>query len=450
MRDQIESLALAERAVPRYTSYPTAPHFNPAVNGVVEGQWLHELPAAASLSLYLHVPFCSAICSYCGCHTKAVRKREPLDLYATTLEAEIALLSRTTRARRTIHLHWGGGTPSLLGAANLRRVVAHLGECFDLSQIVEHAIELDPRSVDDRLVETLAAIGVTRVSLGVQDVNVHVQRAIGRIQPVEVVERAACLLRKARIRAVNFDLMYGLPGQSVDDVRRSCELAVSLSPSRMTVFGYAHVPWMKSHQRLVDTAALPGSAARLEQADLARSTIEAGGYRPIGLDHYARPHDPMTIASENGTLRRNFQGYTVDAADALIPFGASSIGTLPQGYMQNAADVAGWRRAIVAGNLAVARGIAFSTDDRLRARVIERLMCDFDVDYGAASRALAGDESALDDVADDLDALQDQGILVHSRRRVRMTVAGRPFVRLAAAAFDAYLHRAAARHSVAV
>lgn len=450
MRDQIASLALAERAVPRYTSYPTAPHFNPSVNGVVARQWLHELPAAASLSLYLHVPFCSAICSYCGCHTKAVRKREPLDLYATTLEAEIALLSRTTRARRTIHLHWGGGTPSLLGAANLRRVVAHLGECFDLSQVVEHAIELDPRSVDGRLVEALAAIGVTRVSLGVQDANGHVQRAIGRVQPVEVVERAAFLLRKAGIRAVNFDLMYGLPGQSVEDVRRTCEFATSLSPSRLTVFGYAHVPWLKPHQRLIDTAALPGPAARLEQADVARGVIETSGYAAIGLDHYARPDDPMTIALADGTLRRNFQGYTVDAADALIPFGASSIGNLPQGYVQNAADVAGWRRAVMAGNIPVVRGIAFSTDDRLRARVIERLMCDFNVDYGVVSRALVGDEAALDAAADDLDALQGQGILVRRQRSVRMTAAGRPFVRLAAAAFDGYLHRAVARHSAAV
>ena len=450
MRDQVASLALAERAVPRYTSYPTAPHFGPAVNGATAQRWLSELSAAAGLSLYLHIPFCSAMCSYCGCHTKVVRKREPLDLYAATLEAEIALLARATPAGRTVHLHWGGGTPSLLGAANLRRVVTCLRECFDLSQLIENAIELDPRNVDRQLVETLADIGVTRVSLGVQDVNDHVQRAIGRIQPVEVVESAVCLLREVGIQAINFDLMYGLPSQSGDDVRRTCEFAMSLSPSRLTVFGYAHVPWMKSHQRLIDTAALPGAAARLEQADIARSAIEAGGYWPIGLDHYARPGDPMTIASANRTLRRNFQGYTVDAADALIPIGASSIGRLPQGYMQNAADVAGWRRAVMAGNSPVVRGIAFSADDRLRARVIERLMCDFDADYGATSRALIGDEAALDAAADDLDALQGQGILVHSQRKVRMTAAGRPFVRLAAAAFDAYLNRQAARHSVAI
>jgi oxygen-independent coproporphyrinogen III oxidase len=450
MRDQVASLALAERAVPRYTSYPTAPHFGPAVNDIIARRWLHELPATASLSLYLHVPFCSAMCSYCGCHTKVVRRREPLDLYAATLETEIAVLARATPARRAIHLHWGGGTPSLLGAANLRRVVTCLRECFDLSHLIEHAIELDPRNVDRPLVEALADVGVTRVSLGVQDVNNHVQRAIGRIQSAEIVAGAVCLLREAGIQAINFDLMYGLPSQSGDDIRRTCEFAVSLAPSRLTVFGYAHVPWLKSHQRLIDAAALPGAAARLEQADIARGVIEAGGYRAIGLDHYAGPDDPMTIACVNGMLRRNFQGYTVDAADALIPIGASSIGNLPQGYMQNAADVAGWRRAVMAGNIAVVRGIAFNTDDRLRARVIERLMCDFDVDYGATSRALIGNEAALDAAADDLDALQRQGILVHSQRQVHMTAAGRPFVRLAAAAFDAYLNRQAARHSVAI
>jgi oxygen-independent coproporphyrinogen-3 oxidase len=450
MKDRVASLQLAERAVPRYTSYPTAPHFSASVGAATARRWLAELPGDASLSLYLHVPFCSAICNYCGCHTKAVRRTEPLDLYAATLESEIALLARLTAARRVVHLHWGGGTPSLLGPANLHRLSARLRDCFDLSQSDEHAIELDPRSVNAPLVGALADIGISRVSLGLQDANDHVQRAIGRIQPAELVESAVRLLREAGIDANNLDLMYGLPQQSADDVRRTCEFALSLSPSRLTVFGYAHVPWMKSHQRLIDTAALPGVAERIEQADAARTVIEAAGFAAIGLDNFARPEDPMALAAANGTLRRNFQGYTVDRADALLPLGASSIGQFPQGYMQNAPDVAGWRRAITSGEVAVTRGILFSDDDKLRGRVIERLMCDFAVDYGAESRRCVGDETALDSAGAELDALRDQGILTHAQRKVCMTASGLAFVRLAAAAFDADLSRAIARHSLAV
>jgi len=450
MKMQFAELLLAERAVPRYTSYPTAPHFNQTVNAAVARNWLAQLSATSSLSLYLHVPFCSAICSYCGCHTKAVRQREPLDQYAATLAREVELWAEATPAHKVGHLHWGGGTPSLLGPANLCRIAKRLRDCFDLEDLDEHAIELDPRNVDRELVEALASMGISRASLGVQDVNAHVQEAIGRMQPKTVVKRAAQLLLEVGIAAINLDLMYGLPRQTVDDVRRTCEFAISLSPARLTVFGYAHVPWMKTHQRLIDKAALPGAAARLAQAEVARSIIEASGYTAIGLDHFARPDDPLAIVAANGTLRRNFQGYSIDKADALLPIGASSIGKLPQGYLQNASDVAGWQRAVDAGQLAIVRGISLTADDQLRAAVIERLMCDFTVDYATVSNRLGSDETALDSAAAELDALARQGILTHSQRIVCMTSAGRPLVRLAAAAFDVYLRRAAARHSVAV
>ena len=450
MKTQFAELLLAERAVPRYTSYPTAPHFNQTVNAAVARHWLTELPAASSLSLYLHVPFCSAICSYCGCHTKAVHRREPLDHYAATLAREVELWAEATPAHKVWHLHWGGGTPSLLGPANLCRIAKRLRDCFDLDDLDEYAIELDPRSVDRELVEALASMGVSRASLGVQDVNAHVQEAIGRIQPETVVERAVQLLREVGIAAINLDLMYGLPHQTIDDVRRTCEFAISLSPARLAAFGYAHVPWMKTHQRLIDAATLPGAAARLAHIEAARSFIEGAGYVTIGLDHFARPDDALAIVAANGTLRRNFQGYTIDKADALLPIGGSSVGKLPQGYLQNASDVAGWRRAIDAGQFAVTRGAGLSADDRLRAAVIERLMCNFTVDYASMSKALAGDEVALDSAAAELDALARQGILTHSKRIVCMTPEGRPLVRLAAAAFDVYLCRGAARHSIAV
>ena len=444
------SLILAERSVPRYTSYPTAPHFSPAVTADVAETWLSELSPDATLSLYLHVPFCTAICTYCGCHTKAVRRAAPIDDYTDTLETEIALLAKRTRARRVTHIHWGGGTPSLLGAERLLRLKAAIDAHFDLSGIVEHAIELDPRTVTKRLADGLAKINVTRVSLGVQDFNDHVQRAIGRVQPVEVVERAVAHLRKAGIEAINIDLMYGLPTQSEDDVRRTAARAAGMKPSRLAIFGYAHVPWMKKHQRLIDAAALPGAQERIAQAAAAREVLEQHGYQSIGLDHFALPEDNLAVAARNGSLRRNFQGYTTDTADALLPLGVSSIGQLPQGYIGNATDNGGWARAVRDGKLATTRGIAISDDDRLRALVIERLMCDFRVDYGALAEAVAGDASALDDAASALDELARDGVVKHKGRVVTVTPEGQPFVRLAAAAFDAYLPKQAARHSVAV
>ena len=450
MSKPIASLILAERSVPRYTSYPTAPHFSNAVDAKVAAQWLRDVPGSASLSLYLHVPFCSAICNYCGCNTKAVRKEEPLDEYTETLLREIALMAEATPARRVTDLHWGGGTPSLLGPERLLRLWTRVSACFDISPAVEHSIELDPRTVDQALVEGLARAGVTRASLGVQDLNHHVQVAIGRVQPFEIVAEAVRLLRSVGIEAINLDLMYGLPHQSEADVRKTAELAASLNPSRLAIFGYAHVPWFKVHQKLIDTAALPGAAERIAQADVARETLVQQGFEVIGLDHFARPDDPMAIAARSGALRRNFQGYTTDQAEALLPLGASSIGRLPQGYVQNASDVAGWRRAINAGKLAVVRGVAFSDEDRARAAAIERLMCDFSVDYGMIAQAYLGRLEALDDADETLQGLVADGVVEVDGRLVTITEAGKPFMRLAAAAFDSYLKAGTARHSVAV
>ena len=443
------SLVLAERSAPRYTSYPTAPHFSDAVDAATASGWLAALPTDATLSLYLHVPFCTAICNYCGCHTKAVRRAEPIDAYTATLEAEIAVLAGATPARRVTHIHWGGGTPSLLGPQRLERLWNAVQKHFDVSGIVEHAIELDPRTVTARLADGLSRVGVNRVSLGVQDFNDHVQRAIGRVQPIEIVEKCFAHLRKAGIEAINIDLMYGLPTQSEDDVRRTTLRAARMNPTSLAIFGYAHVPWMKKHQRLIDAAALPGAAERIAQAEAARDVLLSEGYEAIGLDHFARPDDPLAIAARTGTLRRNFQGYTTDAADALLPLGASSIGQLPQGYVQNAPDIGNWSRAVNEGRVATVRGVAITADDRLRADVIERLMCDFAVDYGALARA-SGDKTSLDDAETWLEDLVRDGVIERSGRMVRVTEAGRPFVRLAAAAFDAYLHKGVARHSVAV
>ncbi|MBU8539232.1 oxygen-independent coproporphyrinogen III oxidase [Roseomonas tokyonensis] len=433
-------LALAERSVPRYTSYPTAPHFHAGIGGRDYAGWLAALAPEATLSLYLHVPYCASMCAYCGCHTKVTRQQAPIEAYVESLIAEIHLLAAATPARRVTHLHWGGGTPSMLGEAGLERVMAAIAWHFDLSALAEHAIELDPRSLTRNLAKTLARLGVTRASLGVQDFNAEVQRAIGRVQPFELVQASVQFLRESGIAAINFDLIHGLPLQGVEGLSHSIHLAHSLAPDRIALFGYAHVPWMKKHQRLIDTALLPGVPERLEQARMARALLGELGYAAIGLDHFVRPEDPMAQAARAGTLRRNFQGYTTDVADALAGLGASSIGRLPQGFGQNEPEIGAWRRRIAAGHLPIARGLALTEDDQARGAVIERLMCDFSVRPPPALLASAWDE---------LCALREAGILTLEDGVVAMTAEGAPFLRLAAAAFDAHLARAG-RHSTAV
>ena len=439
------SLALAERNVPRYTSYPTAPHFTAAVNGGVYAQWLAALPPTATLSLYIHVPFCVELCHYCGCNTRAARKREPVEVYAERLLEEIDLLQGLA-GRRLTHLHWGGGTPSILGPALLETIAAKLASRFDLSALKEHAIELDPRRLDRSLVRTLQAIGVTRASLGVQDASPHVQQAIGRIQPFDLVVRAAEWLRAAGIANLNIDLMYGLPTQTVRDVAYSAELAASLGPQRLALFGYAHVPWFKTHQKLIDEAALPGLAERLQQAETAAETLCGIGYQAVGLDHFALPDDELAVAARAGTLRRNFQGYTVDEADALIGLGASAIGKLPQGFVQNAPDLGGYSRAVEAGNFPIVKGLALSDEDRLRAHMIERLMCDLALDLDTVAGGIARFAPELAALA----PLADEGLLTIDGGRIEITTRGRAYVRIAAAVFDSYLAASQKKHSVAV
>ncbi|POF32094.1 oxygen-independent coproporphyrinogen III oxidase [Roseibium marinum] len=455
-----DPLPHAMRNVPRYTSYPTAPHFHSGVTGETYADWLAKLTPDDSLSLYLHVPYCRELCHYCGCQTKATLREAPLKAYAATLLQEIVLVGEHLNETGPVrHIHWGGGTPSLLPKESLIELTGLMRVLFDFAPDIEHAIELDPRLVTSGLAETLATIGVNRASLGVQDFDPGVQKAIGRIQPLEVVARAAADLRAAGISELNFDLMYGLPGQTPETVLDSVEKTLSLLPGRIALFGYAHVPWMRKHQRLIDEAALPGAAERLALAELARGELQKAGYIAIGLDHFARPDDSMAVALADGSLKRNFQGYTTDQGEQLIGFGVSSIGRLSAGYVQNRTDVGNWRRSVEAGQLPVAKGLALTADDRMRGRIIEELMTNYACDltpvcreYGHTMQDLADAFRALEDLA--ADGLVRLDRRANDNAKIEVTEAGRPYVRLAAAAFDAYLANSQetgkARHSPAV
>ncbi|UMY16154.1 oxygen-independent coproporphyrinogen III oxidase [Methylobacterium organophilum] len=435
--------------LPRYTSYPTAPHFTEAVDGATRIAWLAALPEETDLSLYLHVPFCAALCLYCGCHTTVVRRYDPVAAYADLLVREIAMTAAAGAPRGPVtHLHWGGGTPTLLSGGDLRRVMRAIGRHFRLADAAEIAVEIDPRSPGD--VDALAAIGVNRASLGVQSFDPKVQAAIGREQSFAQTRAAAERLRAAGIARLNLDLMYGLPHQSAESLAETTTRALALDPDRVSLFGYAHVPAMKRHQALLPAEALPDGPARLAQFEAAAACLSAAGYVRVGLDHFAKAADPLVAALEAGALRRNFQGYTTDAAPALIGFGASAISALPQGYAQNAATVPAYARLIEAGRVPTVRGLALTAEDRLRRAVIERLMCDFAVDLDAvcAEHGVATDLFATELAR--LDALCGDGLAHRDRERIAVTEAGRPLVRVVAAVFDARLARAPATHAPAL
>jgi oxygen-independent coproporphyrinogen III oxidase len=447
---RLDLLNVISRPVPRYTSYPTAPHFSAAVTPEVYAGWLTKVRAASEpVSLYLHIPFCRSICTYCGCTTKAARKDEPLRAYAEALHREIALVADRLGPVEVAHLHWGGGTPNILPADCLEALVDDLRSRFTFLPGMEHAIELDPRHVTAKGAALLTRLGVNRASLGVQTLDETVQTAIGRVQPLETVQAAFTHLRAAGITNINADLMYGLPHQTAADVVRTAREVARLEPSRIALFGYAHVPWMKPHQTLIDETTLPGTAERLAQANAARAKLIECGYVEIGIDHFARPADPLARASRTGTLHRNFQGYTDDNASTLIGLGVSSISRTPDGYAQNAPDQRGWLRSVEAGELPIVRGKAFDADDRLRADVIEDLLCDFASDLDAVAALHGADPAVFDADLAGLTLFMQEGWVTLSGRKLVIRQYRPELARLVASQFDRYLNRAG-RHSVAV
>lgn len=437
--------------VPRYTSYPTAPHFTPAVGADRYGQWLSELPPDAPLSLYVHVAYCAEMCWFCGCHTKITRQYAPVADYMDCVWREIDMVAARLPGRMTArHMHFGGGSPTILTPEDFVATVERLRTKFLLAEDAEIAVELDPRTADEAYVKAMAGCGVTRASIGVQDFNPRVQEAINRIQPHDVTARVISWLRQYGVSQINMDLVYGLPYQTVESLRETIDLAVDFQPRRIALFGYAHVPWMKKHQRLIPESALPDIAERWRQYDSATHHLVQRGYVQVGLDHFAREDDEMAIALKEKRLHRNFQGYTTDAAPYLIGFGASGIGSLPQGYVANEGGIHAYKDTIRAGRLATARGVGVSSDDLLRRALIERLMCDLALDIDAVCARFNADPAQFDENLSALAGLESDGLLVRKGRRITITDEGRPLVRAACAAFDRYLKAGEARHSKAV
>lgn len=436
---------------PRYTSYPTAVQFTPAVTAATYRDWLRELPIEDAVSLYLHIPFCARLCWYCGCNTRAVQRHGPVSDYVGYLLRELNLLEGALPGRLTAGaIHLGGGTPNMLSLEELDTIFGALGRVFDLQPGLEVAAEMDPPVLTEEWVKTAARHGLNRASLGVQNLSPRVQEAVNRTGSVEEITRCVGWLRDAGIASINLDLMYGLPHQTMANTLGTLDKILPLRPERLALFGYAHVPWMKAHQQLIQEDALPGPAERLDQSEAAAERLAAEGYVRIGLDHFALPSDELAIAQAEGRLRRNFQGYTTDAARTLLGLGASAIGSLPQGYVQNVTQELPWRAAVSGGELPIARGVLLTDDDRFRAEIIGRLMCDLSVDLAgvcAAHHRALGD---LSEAVEKLKEFQRDGLVTFDGSRLSVSETGRLVVRSICAAFDTYFAAAEGRHSKAI
>ncbi len=444
-------LAQAGRTLPRYTSYPTALAFEPSDDASEARLWLSEVRPDQALSVYVHVPFCKRLCWYCGCHTSVFHEYDRVRSFFETLKLEADLWSDALPDHAgTQHLHFGGGSPNALAPAHFAELVGLLKVRFAVRPDAEIAAELDPGLLTPEFIDAAAAAGVNRVSLGVQTLDDEVQRKVNRIQPFDRVATVTERLRWAGVRAINFDLMYGLPGQTPDNVASSVRQALTLRPDRVAVFGYAHVPWMKKHQVMIRDEDLADAQGRWDQAEAADEVLVAAGYVRVGLDHYALPGDPLVIAQREGRLRRNFQGYTDDPAPVMVPIGPSSIGRLGGGFVQNEVQTHHWGRAVEAGSLPVARRLAVTADDELRAAVIERLMCDLAVDFGAVCAGAGAPAGALDACLPELEALEREGLCRMHGRRVVVPEQARRLMRTVAACFDANLSKGGRRHTRAV
>jgi oxygen-independent coproporphyrinogen-3 oxidase len=440
-----------QERLPRYTSYPTAPHFSSAVSPATYAEWLSGIPPGTAVSLYLHVPFCRSMCWYCGCHTTVARRDEPIAVYESALRCEIDLVAQHIGRRLTVgHIHFGGGTPTIMTPESFTDVMGAIRHSFFVPTSAEIAVEIDPRRLSAAMIGALALGGVNRASLGVQSFDSIVQRAINRVQSVEQTADVTRSLRRAGVAGVNFDLIYGLPHQTVASCLETVQQCVELRPDRFSVFGYAHVPAFKKHQRKIAEAALPDSLERYEQSCAIADALKEVGYVQIGLDHFALPGDAMTIAFREGRLRRNFQGYTTDTSDVLIGFGASAIGHLPQGYVQNEVQIRAYEETIAAGRFAIAKGYRLTDDDRLRADIIERIMCDYGVDLGAICARHGSVPEAMLQSSLRLQGLISDGVVALDGASLSVAEHARFLVRSVAAAFDAHLDASKQLHSRAV
>lgn len=435
-----------DRSGPRYTSYPTAPYFHQGIGAAHYQQHLEQDEAAAAqqdISLYVHLPFCDTLCYFCGCNMMVTQSRQKVEQYLDYLEKEMQLLSAHLQPERKVaQLHWGGGTPTHLTPEQIRRLGTLLHTYFDFREDAEVGVEIDPRELTREHMEALKAMGFNRCSMGVQDFQPEVQVAVNRIQPEAITRQAIAWARALGFTSINIDLMYGLPFQTRETFAATLDTVLTLQPDRLAVFNYAHLPQMFKHQRMIQDDWLLAPEEKLEILKLSIETLTAADYIYIGMDHFARPDNELAHAIEQGTLYRNFQGYSTHAGLNLIAMGMSSISMLSSLYVQNHKTLGDYYQALDAGALPILRGVELTADDRLRRAVIVELMCNFvlhkapiEEKYGIDFDTYFAD--ALSQLhpfaADDLIHLEEDKLVV--------TTAGRLLIRNIVMNFDAYLQK---------
>ncbi|MDM7955316.1 oxygen-independent coproporphyrinogen III oxidase [Blastomonas sp.] len=437
---------LLARPVPRYTSYPTAADFVDEVGAGHYADALDRMESATALSLYIHIPYCEQICWYCGCNTGAANRKHRLTDYLTALRSEIAMVAKRLGGRgRVQHIAFGGGSPNAITPVDFVRLLDRIMTVFACSE-PEISIEIDPRTFTLEWARVLASSQVSRVSMGVQTFAPHIQAAIGRVQPLEQIEQAVMSLRMRGVDAINFDLMYGLPGQHLDDLDATLVQTIRLAPSRIALFGYAHLPTMIPRQKRIDASDLPNDRERFEQAAFGYLRLHDAGYVPIGFDHFALPGDPLAVAARQHRLNRNFQGFTHDGASMLLGFGASAISILPGLIVQNEKRAGPYRTLVGTGQMPATRGVALNADDALRGTIINALLCQgratLPPDFLPTARAALAE-------------FERRGLLFWEQDDLVMAPASEPYARVIAAQFDGYRgtihpHSGAARlHSAA-
>ncbi|WP_097929384.1 oxygen-independent coproporphyrinogen III oxidase [Monaibacterium marinum] len=448
-QDLLRRYGLFDARVPRYTSYPTAPHFTQDVGPSHFAAWLMDVPEGARISLYVHVPFCRRLCWFCACRTQGTRTDGPIRRYLDVLKAEIQQVAALLPPDVTIgRLHWGGGTPTILPAEMIAELGATLRSNFTIAADAEVSVEIDPTCVDADRIAALHDLGLTRASIGVQDFDPTVQDAIGRQQSFAQTQSVVENLRRVGVKNLNFDLLYGLPFQTEERLEATVQQVLDLAPDRIALYGYAHVPWVAKRQVLIPAEHLPDGPARLTLFDQAAKTLATGGYDQIGIDHFARAGDGLHMARQNQTLRRNFQGYTDDDCAWLIGLGASSVSRMPQGYTQNNPSTSEWQKGVLDGRLTTVRGHKFTAEDVMIAAMIEELLCQFRI---TPARIAARTHAKLHAIESTMSSLLDRfpQIVERDANGVFIAEDAHVLARIVAAALDQY-NTAETRYSRAV
>ena len=431
---------------PRYTSYPTAPVFTPEFSGQEFREEILSTNANGTerpLSLYFHFPFCAKLCYFCGCNMRVTHNRDLIRKYLDHLKREIDLISGMIAPnRRAIQMHWGGGTPTHLTPEEIRDIGTYIGQRFAFDGDIEASVEIDPRNLTEDHIHALSDVGFNRTSFGVQDFNPRVQEAINRVQSEEITRDTFRWARENSFESINLDLIYGLPFQSVASFADTVDKVIDISPDRIAVFNYAHVPWLKKHQSVMPAEEMPSPDERLAILEMTINKLVDSGYEYIGMDHFAKPTDELAIAQKNGTLYRNFQGYSTRAGADVYALGLSSISQFENIYAQNVKELGTYYDRINAGEPATHVGYRMTADDHIRKETIMKLMCNLEVDKTEISEqfGIEFDEYFRSDIPK-LDPFIREGLVENNPEKINVTGSGILIIRNIAMCFDAYLEK---------